>query len=751
MSTTAPAPVPPSTDENNASAPLLALLDEAIQEAVGPHAAARPGQRTLAANLWTAMETRGHTVEKAPTGVGKSLVALAAAATAAIRKGERTVIATGSLGLLSQYADKDAPILVQVAAARGFELRIAELKGVGNYADLGRLRTLAAHALAEDHELTTPPQAAQLAEALTSTTTTPHFAAWLSARWGAPRPEVVLRLGAWAADQYACTSRVGDRQSCPIEHTDAEWALLGGPAPTPGTKSFPSKLDAARARCAAAHIVVTNHTLLALQAAKRRPFVIGGPLGPIDHLIIDEAHTLPNEVRQRGAAEVSAASFARVAKLVSEAGTGVAGRAFKRDTDRYRADDIERALRPWAGRTLTEGQDPFHDIYAQIEIFLTSADQLLTKATDPQAAHAALLAVEELKTALEMLSAHRRGLARWVSDPQNDDGPAAHASPTTAHVTPVEIGGMLERQLYFRERVPEHAPDATQGVSRPWQRDTLLVPLSITAMSATINNTYLVETRSRAQHVTEHATPFAHTNARIGLYIPGGPAVVDEVSRPGTRGRRIFDLRAHVPFVQRTALHLIRANDGRALVLTATSRDGKALTKHLRTELRGDGIHVHSQWDDRPVPQVTATWKADERSILIGTKSLMTGLDAPGQTCSLVIVDRPPRARGNPADDARVAALIERGYDKWMADVLIYVSDAALSLEQSAGRLVRSIGDRGMVCVADPRLLGNQTISYHERARNTYMAPLRKFGRQMADMHEAIAFLRAEHAKRTRT
>ena len=72
----------------------------------------------------------------------------------------------------------------------------------------------------------------------------------------------------------------------------------------------------------------------------------------------------------------------------------------------------------------------------------------------------------------------------------------------------------------------------------------------------------------------------------------------------------------------------------------------------------------------------------------------MTGVDASRETCTLVIVDRPARSRSNPVDDARVGALIENpDMDKWDADRLVYVSDAALLREQAAGRLIRRVTD----------------------------------------------------------
>jgi ATP-dependent DNA helicase DinG len=131
--------------------------------------------------------------------------------------------------------------------------------------------------------------------------------------------------------------------------------------------------------------------------------------------------------------------------------------------------------------------------------------------------------------------------------------------------------------------------------------------------------------------------------------------------------------------------------------------------------------------------------------VLVGTRSLMTGVDAPGATASLIIVDRPPRSAGNPVDDARVARIQERlELDRWAADRLIYVADSALLLHQSAGRLIRSVTDQGMVCVLDPRLLKSSQIAYNEPTRQVYMKALDLFAKKISDVEKAKAWL-VEH------
>jgi ATP-dependent DNA helicase DinG len=124
----------------------------------------------------------------------------------------------------------------------------------------------------------------------------------------------------------------------------------------------------------------------------------------------------------------------------------------------------------------------------------------------------------------------------------------------------------------------------------------------------------------------------------------------------------------------------------------------------------------------------------------------MTGVDAPGETCSLVIIDRVPRSPSNPIDDARVDDLNERLGDRWAADRFVYAVDAALLLDQASGRLVRATSDTGMVACLDPRLLkapGGRPgpLTYPEPTRQVYMAGLYQFGVKIAAKADALEWL----------
>jgi ATP-dependent DNA helicase DinG len=106
---------------------------------------------------------------------------------------------------------------------------------------------------------------------------------------------------------------------------------------------------------------------------------------------------------------------------------------------------------------------------------------------------------------------------------------------------------------------------------------------------------------------------------------------------------------------------------------------------------------------DAQLPELTRRFVEDETASLFGTLSLWQGVDVPGATCSLVIIDRIPFPRpDDPLILARQRSVAEAGGNGFMA---VAASHAALLLAQGSGRLIRRTSDRGVVAVLDPRLI----------------------------------------------
>jgi ATP-dependent DNA helicase DinG len=106
---------------------------------------------------------------------------------------------------------------------------------------------------------------------------------------------------------------------------------------------------------------------------------------------------------------------------------------------------------------------------------------------------------------------------------------------------------------------------------------------------------------------------------------------------------------------------------------------------------------------DAQLSELTRRFVAEEQASLFGTLSLWQGVDVPGVTCQLVIIDRIPFPRPDePLTMARQRAVAEAGGNGFMS---VAATHAALLLAQGSGRLIRRHSDRGVVAILDPRLV----------------------------------------------
>jgi ATP-dependent DNA helicase DinG len=143
---------------------------------------------------------------------------------------------------------------------------------------------------------------------------------------------------------------------------------------------------------------------------------------------------------------------------------------------------------------------------------------------------------------------------------------------------------------------------------------------------------------------------------------------------------------------------LIDAAGGRTLGLFSSMRAAKQATEELRGDL---GYPLLCQGDDATA-QLVRQFAEDEATCLFGTLSLWQGVDVPGPALQLVVIDRIPFPRpDDPLASARQRAVAARGGNGFMT---VAAAHAGLLLAQGSGRLLRTMEDKGMVAVLDPRL-----------------------------------------------
>jgi ATP-dependent DNA helicase DinG len=188
----------------------------------------------------------------------------------------------------------------------------------------------------------------------------------------------------------------------------------------------------------------------------------------------------------------------------------------------------------------------------------------------------------------------------------------------------------------------------------------------------------------------------------------------------------------HAPSVAILAARCARALGGRTFVLTTTLRALQTIGERLRAEFeaQGDNIQVLVQ-GQIPKRQLMQQFLSQPRSVLVGSQSFWEGIDVPGDALQCVLIDKLPFPPPNdPLVEARVKRLEGEGRNPF-ADY--FVAEAAVSLKQGAGRLIRSETDRGLLVVCDPRMAG---ANYGRRLREA-LPPMT----MVATEAEALAWL----------
>ncbi len=158
---------------------------------------------------------------------------------------------------------------------------------------------------------------------------------------------------------------------------------------------------------------------------------------------------------------------------------------------------------------------------------------------------------------------------------------------------------------------------------------------------------------------------------------------------------------------------LVRAAGGRTLGLFSSMRAAKEATEQMRERFAGSEITFLCQGEDQITTLVRAFAK-DPRVCLFGTLTLWQGVDVPGSSCQLVLIDRIPFPRpDDPLSSARTQAIAEMGGNGFMA---VSATHAALRLAQGAGRLVRRSDDRGVVAILDSRMMTARYSGFLQRS-----------------------------------
>ncbi|MEO6472538.1 MAG: ATP-dependent DNA helicase [Aeromicrobium sp.] len=586
----------------------------------------RPGQIVMADAVAKALRKKEHLLVQAGTGTGKSLAYLVPS----LLHDKRVVIATATLNLQHQLVERDIPALKTAARATMSEVpHHAVVKGRSNYACLHRIREGA------------PDDQGALIEVPEGT---------LGAE--------VLELRSWAEEQSE-GGHIADRDSAP-SHTDRAWRqvsvqareCLGGVKCPYGAECFAER---AREDAQDAHVIVTNHALLAIDA------IDGVPMLPeYDAVIVDEAHELAARVTQASTDELSSASIERAARRA------------RNHVDGKEADDLTDAAdaladvvaRTEQGRIDTPEQ-PLQEVLQLVRDAARACWSAFPKEgadSEPDAGRQqARGMVDEVRKIAERMAAKGETDVLWLSDGRN--GPQLH-------IAPIDVALSLREKLFGEKTVIlTSATLKLGGGFDPVARTLGLRPDDdeVPWEAIDVGSPFDYQTQGML-YVAKHLPP----PAREGL----APAQIGEITS------------------------LIKAAGGRTLGLFSSRKAAEYAAEEVRKLL--PDIDIWCQGDAQ-LPELARRFTENPHTCLFGTLSLWQGVDMPGATCQLVIIDRIPFPRpDDPLMSARQRLVEKHGGNGFMT---VAASHAALLLAQGTGRLIRRATDKGVVAILDPRLV----------------------------------------------
>jgi len=616
----------------------------------------RDGQIEMAEAVANALSDRHHLLVQAGTGTGKSLAYLVPA----LVHGKKVLVATATLALQRQLVERDLP---KIKAALDKELNrdisFAIYKGVGNYICLQKM-----------NNAPNDPEAQAVLE--------------VSALEGDAK-----RLRAWAQSANA----TGDRDDAP-DVDRRVWSAnsvsgrecMGADECPSGSKCFAAL---AKAKAQTADIVVTNHTLLAIEIVDSHPI-----LPERDAIVLDEAHEFMDRTTQAVTEEITAARVARAANMARKHLPGKASDALYKASEKFAkalgeyADDL-KADPTKAGRleklpsTLEAPLRAIKEAVASVTALISADAQIIDPNSMAERARVKGALNEVSQTATKLLKpGHTHVL--WFEP-----------TYSTLYLAPLAVSDVLRGNLLTQ--TPVIATSATLTVGKSF--DAIARNIGFVIGGKNEDEAEDDEERSEKKGVMDPAnlqildvgSPFDFANQGM-LYLP------KDLPEPGRDGPSIEAL---------TELgELIQAAGGRTLALFSSWRGVEAADEHLRNVLAELKLPIITQRRGDSVGPLVDKFAKDEKSILLGTISLWQGIDVPGSACTLVVIDRIPFPRPDePVLSARAAEADAAGGSGFMQ---ISLPRAALLLAQGTGRLIRSLDDKGVVAILDSRIVNKR-------------------------------------------